>query len=151
MPLQGMYSSSKHAVKGFTDALRIEQVRVDEADMSVVLIQPTAVNTPYPQHARNYMGQEPKLPSPLIDPRRVAEAILDAAEKGGRDIKVGAMSHMNTAMSNLMPRLADRMAAKQADRQQHDEAPRDPAGTLFKAGECGRVYGVNKDGEIASG
>ena len=31
VPLQGYYSASKHAVKGFTDALRVEVVEVDEA------------------------------------------------------------------------------------------------------------------------
>src|SRR5690606_35985707 len=71
IPLQGMYSASKHAVKGFTDALRIEIEEVDKAPGSITLIQPTAVDTPYPQRARNYMEQEPKLPSPQIDPDRV--------------------------------------------------------------------------------
>ncbi|MGN6283361.1 SDR family NAD(P)-dependent oxidoreductase, partial [Frateuria sp.] len=52
-----MYSASKHAVKGFTDALRVEVAELDEAPVSITLIQPTAVNTPYPQHARNYMAQ----------------------------------------------------------------------------------------------
>lgn len=116
--------------------------------MSIVLIQPTAVNTPYPQHARNYLPSEPRLPSPLIDPHRVAEAILEAAVEGGRNIKVGAMAHLNTATSNVLPALADRMSALQAKRQQHDQAPRDADGTLFKAGHSGRVYGVSKDGEI---
>lgn len=148
VPLQGMYSASKHAVKGFTDALRVEQERVDEAPLSIVLIQPTAVNTPYPQHARNYLRNEPKLPSPLIDPSQVAEAILEAAEKGGRDIKVGAMAHLDTAMSKLLPALADRLAALQAQRQQRDEAPRHPEGTLYAPGESGQVYGQGKDGEV---
>lgn len=31
IPLQGMYSASKHAVKGFTDALRVEIEEVDKA------------------------------------------------------------------------------------------------------------------------
>jgi len=148
IPLQGMYSATKHAVKGFTDALRVEQEQVDGSPVSIVLIQPTAVNTPYPQHARSYLDKEPKLPSPLIDPHRVAEAILDAAEKGGRAVKVGAMSHLDTTMSKLLPRLADRMAALQVKRQEHDERPRDPEGTLFKPGRGGRVYGVDKQGEI---
>ena len=148
LPLQGMYAASKHAVKGFTDALRVEQVRVDDEDLSIVLVQPTATNTPYPQHARNYLDHEPKLPDPLIDPHRVAEAILDAAQKGGRDAKVGAMSHMNTTMSKLLPSLAERLAAKQVDRQEHERPPLDPDGTLYKAGESGRVYGVDKDGRI---
>lgn len=148
VPLQGMYSASKHAVKGFTDALRVEQERVDEEALSIVLIQPTAVNTPYPQHARNYLPNEPKLPGPLIDPHRVAEAILDAAENGGRDIKVGAMAHLDTAMSKLMPALADRMAAMQAKRQERDEPPRNPAGTLYAPGEGGQIYGQSEDGEV---
>jgi short-subunit dehydrogenase len=142
VPLQGMYSASKHAVKGFTDALRVEIEEVDKAPVSITLIQPTAVNTPYPQHAKNYMSQEPKLPTPMIDPEDVADAILKAATKPQRDIKVGAMSKVNTTISKIAPSLGDKMSAKQVDRQQYDEAPRDPEGTLYKPGEEGRVHGL---------
>ena len=145
VPLQGMYSASKHAVKGFTDALRVELEGVEEATVSITLIQPTAVNTPYPEHARNYMESEPKLPSPMIDPHQVATAILEAATDGGRDIKVGAMAKMNTFMAKLAPRLADRMSAKQASRQQKDLPPLNPQGTLYQAGESGRIYGTGPD------
>lgn len=141
MPLQGMYVASKHAVKGFTDALRIEIEKVDEAPVSITLIQPTAVNTPYPQHAKNYMDREPKLPDPQIDPRQVAEAILEAATQGGRDVKVGSMSVLNTTVSKLMPSLGDRLAAKQVDRQQEDAPPRRPEGTLYEPGVTGAIYG----------
>jgi len=146
VPLQGMYSASKHAVKGFTDALRVEIEEVDKAPISITLIQPTAVDTPYPEHARNYMAQEPKLPTPQIKPEQVAEAILHAATKSTRDIKVGARAKMNTLLTKLIPSLGDKMAAKQATRQQRDEPPRDPTGTLYKAGESGRIHGR---GEIA--
>jgi len=148
MPLQGMYSASKHAVKGFTDTLRLEQERMDEGPLSIVLIQPTAVNTPYPQHARNYLDNEPKLPGPLIDPHLVAHAILEAAEEGGRDIKVGTMAHLNIAMSRILPRLADRLSVAQAGRQERDEPPRHPEGTLYRPGSGGHVYGVGQDGEV---
>jgi short-subunit dehydrogenase len=141
VPLQGMYSTSKHAVKGFTDALRVEVEVLDKAPVSITLIQPTAVNTPYPEHARNYMDREPKLPTPQIDPTQVAQAILEAASEGGRDVKVGAMSVLNTTLSKLMPSLGDRMAALQADRQQEDRPPARPEGTLFRPGESGRVHG----------
>lgn len=107
--------------------------------MSITLIQPTAVDTPYPQHARNCMAQEPKLPSPMIDPHQVAQAILDAAVNGGRDVKVGAMAVLNTTTAKLLPALGDRMSAMQADRQQQDIAPQAPGGTLFHHGVTGRV------------
>jgi short-subunit dehydrogenase len=141
VPLQGMYAASKHAVKGFTDALRVEVEEVDEAPVSITLIQPTAVDTPFPEHAKNYMDKEPKLPTPMIDPEKVAEAILKAAVKPERAIKVGAMAKMNTMTAKLAPGLGDKMSAMQADRQQRDEAPKDPEGTLYKPGEAGRTHG----------
>lgn len=141
IPLQGMYSTSKHAVKGFTDALRIEVEQVERAPVSITLIQPAAVNTPYPQHARNYMDREPKLPAPMLDPHRVAEAILRAAVDGGRDIKVGAMAYMNTTMARLMPRISDHLSARRVDRQQADVEPRFPQGALHRPHDTGRIYG----------
>ncbi len=126
VPLQGMYAASKHAVKGFTDALRVEIEEVDKAAVSITLIQPTAVDTPYPQHAKNYMDREPKLPPPLIDPEEVAEAILKAATDGGRDVKVGVMSVVNTTIAKLMPSLGDKMSAQRVDSQQENTLPNRP-------------------------
>jgi short-subunit dehydrogenase len=141
VPLQGMYSASKHAVKGFTDALRVEVEEVDGANVSITLIQPTAVDTPYPQHAKNYMDREPRLPTPQIEPEKVADAILDAAAKPERDVRVGAMSVMNTIASKVMPSVADKLAAKQTNRQQYDEPPRNPDGALWHPGGEGMVHG----------
>jgi short-subunit dehydrogenase len=140
-PLQGMYSASKHAVKGFTDALRVEVEDVDKAPISITLIEPSAVNTPCPQHAKNYMAEEPKLPTPMIDAREVADAILEAATKGGRDVKVGAMSKLDMALARLAPGLADKLAARQAQRQHYEQPPNDPDGTLYRPGHGGRIDG----------
>jgi short-subunit dehydrogenase len=142
VPLQGMYSASKHAVKGFTDALRVEIQEVDKAPISITLIQPTAVNTPFPQNAKNYLPNEPKLPNPQIDPFKVADAILDAATSPTHDIKVGAMSKLNTAMEKLMPTLAEKMSAKQAGNQQYAEPPRNPDGALYRPSGGGRIHGT---------
>jgi short-subunit dehydrogenase len=141
LPLQGMYSASKRAVKGFTDALRIEVEELDQSAVTITLIQPTALNTPYPQHARNYMDREPKLPSPQIDPEDVAEAILEAAVHGGRDITAGTVAKLDTLASKVMPSVADKMAAMQANRQQADEPPRDPEGALYRPSGGGTVHG----------
>jgi short-subunit dehydrogenase len=141
VPLQGMYSASKHAVKGFTDVLRVEVEELDKAPVSITLIQPTAVDTPFPHHARNYMEREPKLPPPLIDPEDVAEAILKAATEGGRDVKVGAMAVVNTAVAKLIPSLGDKMSAKRGSDQQEKIPPVHPEGTLYRPGESGSEHG----------
>jgi short-subunit dehydrogenase len=140
VPLQAMYSASKHAVKGFTDGLRIE-LDADKAPVSVTLIQPTAVDTPYPEHAANYLGQEPKLPTPMIEPEKVASAILDAAVSPTRDNRVGAMAVLNTTMAKIMPSLAEKMARMQMGRQQRAEPPHAREGNLYRPSESGRVHG----------
>lgn len=141
VPLQAMYSASKHAVKGFTDGLRVEIEVVDGAPVSITLIQPTAVDTPFPQHAKNYMEKEPKLPTPMIEPQQVAEAILDAAVHPRRETKVGAMSKLDTGLAKFIPSLGDKMAAKQVNRQQYDESPRNPDGALYQPSEKSQVVG----------
>ena len=136
VPLLGIYTASKHAVKGFNDTLRVEVEEVDEAPISITLIQPTATDTPFPQHARNFMDREAKLPEPMIEPRKVAEAILSAAEKPTRATQVGGGAKLNVAMSRLLPGMADKMAAKYVDRQQYEEPPRNPEGILFASSEA---------------
>ena len=106
IPLQGHYSASKHAVKAFTDAFRME-LEKEGAPVSLTLIKPGAIDTPFPEHARNYMEAEPKHPPPVYDPSVVAEAILFCAEHARRDLIVGGGGKMTAALQNV-PRVADR-------------------------------------------
>jgi NAD(P)-dependent dehydrogenase (short-subunit alcohol dehydrogenase family) len=70
--LQGPYSASKHAVKAFTDVLRME-LEESGAPISVTLIKPSAIDTPYMEHARNYLDAKgTKNPPPSYDPWLVA-------------------------------------------------------------------------------
>jgi short-subunit dehydrogenase len=141
IPLQGMYVASKHALKGFTDALRVEIQELDQTPVAITLVQPTAVDTPFPENARNYLPREPKLPSPRIEPARVADAILEACEHATRDVRVGMMAVLNTITAKNMPSLSDKLAAKIGRTQMRDELPRDADGTLYKPGETGRIRG----------
>ena len=149
IPLQGTYSASKHAVKAFTDALRME-LEADKSPVSVTLIQPTAFDTRFPVHAGNYMSLEPKLPTPMIEPEKVASAILDAATDPTDSTKVGAMSVLNTTMAKIMPSLGEAMAKMQIGRQQRDEPPHSRQGTLYRAGESGRVRGRGNENAASS-
>lgn len=71
--LQATYSAMKHAVKGFTDAFRTE-VEADGLPVSVTLIRPAAIHTPFPEHARNLTGHPITLPPVIYDPRLVAQS-----------------------------------------------------------------------------
>lgn len=89
LPQMGAYAASKHAVKGFTDALRME-LRREKAPVSVSLIKPTSVSSPFADHARNYMEGAARMPSPVYAPEVVADAILHAAQHPVREMTVGA-------------------------------------------------------------
>jgi short-subunit dehydrogenase len=122
IPLQGMYSASKHAVKGFTDALRIE-LEAKGAPVCVTLIKPTAVDSMFVEHARNYLDVEPKLPAPLYAPKVAAEAILHAAQHPSRDIFVGGRARLAFSGAHFMPRLMDRYLQRFMFRQQRSRRP----------------------------
>jgi NAD(P)-dependent dehydrogenase (short-subunit alcohol dehydrogenase family) len=107
VPLQGFYSASKHAVKGFTDALRME-LEEQGVPMSVTLIKPAAINTPFTQNAKNLLGDEPTHTPPVYAPDVVAEAILHAAENPVRDLLVGGSAKLMSEMGRNAPRLADK-------------------------------------------
>jgi short-subunit dehydrogenase len=108
IPLQGMYSASKHAVKAFTDALRME-LEHDRVPVSVTLIKPSAINTPYTSHARNYLAVEPQNPPPVYAPELVAQAILRAAQVPTRDIVIGGGGRAITMAGVYAPRLIDKV------------------------------------------
>ncbi len=125
--LQGPYSATKHAVKAATDALRME-LDEDGAPISVTLIKPSAMHTPYPEHARNYMDEPARLPPILYDPRLVADAILFAAEHPTRHLYVGFFGYLVSLGGRLAPRITDALMTKWGRRFQTDaEQPAHPA------------------------
>ena len=123
-PLQGHYSASKHAVKGFTDSLRLE-LQHERAPVSVTLIQPAAIDTPYTEHGLNLMDVEPRHMPPVYKPEIVAEAILACAERPHRNLRVGGAAKMFTVMEKVAPGLADRQKMSAFAAQRADEPPKD--------------------------
>jgi NAD(P)-dependent dehydrogenase (short-subunit alcohol dehydrogenase family)/glyoxylase-like metal-dependent hydrolase (beta-lactamase superfamily II) len=128
IPLQGTYCASKFAVRGFTDALRME-IEKSGYPISLTLIKPSAIDTPYVQHAKNYLPHEPKNPAPVYAPDVVADVILHCAVHPERDRYAGGAGVGFGWMEKLLPRLTDRyMEATMFDQQQTEE-PAHPRGS----------------------
>jgi short-subunit dehydrogenase len=148
VPLQGIYSASKHAVKGFTDALRLELEHAG-APVSVTLVKPAALDTPYLPHARNYLEVEPRLAPPVYAPELAAAAILFAAQRTRREVFVGGAAKLASTSSRLAPRTTDWLLRKtmfwlqRTDRPalpRPDNALYDAAGELRERHGVGRVH-----------
>jgi len=140
-PLLGIYSASKHAVRGYTDALRME-LEHDNIPIQVSLVKPGPIDTTFPQHAPNYMDREPKHAPPVYPPEEVAYAILKCAEKPIREVIVGGVPRLQIAMSTLAPRLTDVMMERQMwNQMQREEAPFSPDSLDRPSGQD---YGVRR-------
>lgn len=103
---QGPYCATKHAVQALTDTLRMELER-EGAGISVTLVKPGAIDTSFPEHARNFMDSPPRLPPPLYVPEVVADAVLFACAHPKRTLYAGGGGLLSSIFSQAAPRLAD--------------------------------------------
>ncbi|HEX8246354.1 MAG TPA: SDR family oxidoreductase [Longimicrobium sp.] len=142
VPLQGHYSASKHAVKGFTDALRLELMH-DGAPISVTLVKPGAIDTPFPDHAANYLETEPQHPQPVYTPQVVARAIVHCAQHPRRSVTVGGGGRMMAMLGMKAPKLGDAMNQSMFKQQKRKKPGRLPQENTVWAppAESGRTRG----------
>jgi NAD(P)-dependent dehydrogenase (short-subunit alcohol dehydrogenase family) len=144
IPLQGNYSAAKHAIKGFTDALRME-LEEEGAPISVTLIKPSSIDTPFFDKARSHMGVEPQPVPPVYAPELVADAILAAAVRPVRDVIVGGSGRL-MSLATVAPRLTDAyMERRLFDSQKTDKPISGRPDNLFApvardGGERGRTW-----------
>lgn len=140
-PILSAYTATKHAVKGFTNSLRLE-VMHDKAPVAVTLIKPSGTHTPFGQHALNYMDKELQVPPPVYHPDLVAEAILYAATHPTRGITVGGAGGAMIWLTRLFPALADHIYSRAYYHTALGDRPPRPGGSaLYQAGGEGDVLG----------
>jgi short-subunit dehydrogenase len=133
IPLQSAYVATKHGVQGFSEALRLELMHED-AGIDVVLVLPSSINTPLFSWARSKLGVQPMPVPPVYEPGVVAEAIIHAAEHGGREIVVGGAGKLLTLGQWLSPSLTDRylLQGGRGFEQQTTDQPDNRRDNLFE-------------------
>ncbi len=129
-PMLGAYSASKHAVKGFTDTLRIELLK-DKAPISVTLIKPSGIGTPFAEHAVDHLRGEALIPPPVYAPELVADAILDAARSGKREITVGGAGRSQTLLTRIAPGVFDWLGTQFIPFMSDENAPKTASDSLY--------------------
>ena len=145
-PVQGTYSSAKFAVRGFTDVLRME-LEHNKVPVSVSLVHPGRIDTPYNEHAGNYMPMQPVHHGMVYPPEAVAEAILWCAAHPKRDMYVGSQAKFASLLGALAPRLTDKLFERimyTSHQSRERVSSGSPSRALYAAGYGGHARGTHE-------
>lgn len=122
IPLQSAYCGAKFAIRGFTDALRVELMH-DKSKVGVTMVQLSAFNTPQFQWGRTRLPRRPQPVPPIYQPEVAAEGIYYAAHHQRRELWVGYPAVKAIIGNGLVPWLADRILAKKGYAGQMGKQP----------------------------
>jgi short-subunit dehydrogenase len=133
VPLASAYVASKFAVRGFTDALRME-LKHERSRIEVVLVLPASINTPLFARARSKLGVKPRPIPPVYDPRVVTEAILSSCVRPQRQVYAGQAGRALAILERFSPRLLDwwMLQGGRMFRKQVTDVPTPAEDNLFK-------------------
>ena len=121
IPLQSAYCGSKHAIQGFTEAVRSELIH-DRSNVKITMVQMPALNTPQFGWVKSRLPREPQPVPPIFQPEVAAEAIFWAAHHDRNEMWVGWPAVKAILGNKVIPRELDYYLARTGyDSQQTDE------------------------------
>ncbi|GAB2931051.1 SDR family oxidoreductase [Micromonospora polyrhachis] len=124
IPLQSAYCGAKHAIVGFTHALRCELAH-QRSRVRVTVVQLPALNTPQFDWVLSRLSRRPQPVPPIYQPEVAARAIVHVAKRPGRRREhwIGGSTVATILANRMAPGLLDRYLARTGyDSQQTPEA-----------------------------
>ncbi|HTV16848.1 MAG TPA: SDR family oxidoreductase [Acidobacteriaceae bacterium] len=127
IPLQSAYCATKHAIVGFTDALRCELLH-DKSGVSVSVIHMPAMNTPQFTWVKSRLSGRPQPVPPIYEPEVGARVVVHAAFAPcpRRDYWVGGSTVKAIVGQKFVPGLLDRYLGKTGFDAQQQSIPDSP-------------------------
>jgi len=120
IPLQAAYCGAKHAIEGFTESLRCELLH-DRSGIRVTSVHLPAINTPQFDWARRRLPRRAQPVPPIFQPEVAARAIVWAADRAPRELKVGWPTIRAIYLNRIVPGLLDRYLARNGYESQQDD------------------------------
>jgi NAD(P)-dependent dehydrogenase (short-subunit alcohol dehydrogenase family) len=74
------YATSKFAVRGFSEALRMEVL--DQPHIHICTVLPSVIDTPFFEHAANFSRHKVRAMLPVYAPEKVAEVVVGLVSSG---------------------------------------------------------------------
>lgn len=126
IPLQAAYCAAKHAVLGFTAALRCELLH-EHSHVRITMVQMPALNTPQFEWVRSRLPRQPQPVPPIFQPEVAAQAIVYAAlYPRRRERFVGGSTVRAVEGNKVAPGILDRYLGRTGYQAQQTDQPADP-------------------------
>ena len=127
IPSQSAYNAAKFAVRGFTEALRLE-LDIEACGVSATTVHPGGIKTNIARNAKidksvEDIGQDPSDAKQsferlfITSPKRAAQVIVKAIEKDKRRAMIGPDAHVINLAAKLPPSVYQRVIARGAARR----------------------------------
>jgi short-subunit dehydrogenase len=140
IPDQSPYSAAKHALRGFLSALRVE-LRSQQSPVSVAMVHPSPIDTPFWRHATSAIGVQPKPLRSTYAPDVVAAALVEAAVNPRAEVTVGASGLLMNLLSAVARPLSDAALATYGILGQRSDEPAAQPGSVHEASGHGQETG----------
>lgn len=124
IPLQSAYCGAKHAVQGFTEAVRCELLH-DHSKVRITMVQLPALNTPQFGWVKSRLSNRPQPVPPIYQPEVAAEAVVWAAGHNRREMWVGGSTVGTLLLNSIVPGALDRYLARTGYKSQLTDQPDD--------------------------
>ncbi|WP_100372543.1 SDR family NAD(P)-dependent oxidoreductase [Bacillus sp. FJAT-45037] len=108
-PKSSVYAASKHAVLGYTNALRLE---LAEASIFVTAINPGPIRTPFFERADEEGTYVKNIENIMLTPEYVSKKIIAIMKKPKRELNLPKWMGVASKMYQLMPTLFEKIAGK---------------------------------------
>jgi NAD(P)-dependent dehydrogenase (short-subunit alcohol dehydrogenase family) len=121
IPLQSAYCGAKHAVNGFTEAVRCELMH-DQSNVAITVVQMPAVNTPQFSWVLSRLPRNPQPVPPIYQPEVAAEGVVYAADHPRRkEYWVGGSTVATILAQKVAAPLLDRYLARTGYKSQQTD------------------------------
>jgi NADP-dependent 3-hydroxy acid dehydrogenase YdfG len=126
IPLQAAYCAAKHALRAFTDSLRVE-LMATSSNVHVTMVHLPGLNTPQFTWVRaRGIDHTPRPVAPVFQPEVAAKGIVWAAGRQRREVWVGGSTVATILANRIAPGLLDRYLARTNVKAQQTDQPLPP-------------------------
>ncbi len=110
LPARTGYCSSKYALHGFMESLRIEHLKTG---LHVMVVAPEYVASEIREHALmgdgNEQGKSPREEKKMLSAEYVAKRIVKGITKRRRTMVIGKIGTINVVLYKLLPKITDKL------------------------------------------